>query len=321
MKNLFFFVILNILYTGLFAQVKNDSVFSSSEIIMKTPSGDIFGTLTVPNNLKVSPIVIIIAGSGPTDRDCNSPLGIKTNAYKMLSEGLAENGISSLRFDKRGIGNSKGAMTSEVDLKFETYINDVVSWIALLKKDKRFSKVVLLGHSEGSLIGIVAAEQVNVSGLISVAGVGRPADEILKIQLEKKLPAQLLEESNKILDSLKTGKTVSDVDPSLLALYRPGIQPYMISWMKYDPAQEISKLKIPVLIIQGTTDLQVTVNDAKLLSESYPDAKLLIIQDMNHVLKESDDNMQNNLATYSNPELPLKPELIPEIVNFIKRRQ
>ena len=321
MKNLFFFVILNILYTGLFAQVKNDSVFSSSEIIMKTPSGDIFGTLTVPNNLKVSPIVIIIAGSGPTDRDCNSPLGIKTNAYKMLSEGLAENGISSLRFDKRGIGNSKGAMTSEVDLKFETYINDVVSWIALLKKDKRFSKVVLLGHSEGSLIGIVAAEQVNVSGLISVAGVGRPADEILKIQLEKKLPAQLLEESNKILDSLKTGKTVSDVDPSLLALYRPGIQPYMISWMKYDPAQEISKLKIPVLIIQGTTDLQVTVNDAKLLSESYPDAKLLIIQDMNHVLKESDDNMQNNLATYSNPELPLKPQLVPEIVNFIKTRQ
>jgi alpha-beta hydrolase superfamily lysophospholipase len=317
MKNLFFIIILNLLSIGLFGQIKNDSIFSTSEIILKTSTGDISGTLTIPINLKVSPIVLIIAGSGPTDRDCNSPLGVQTNAYKMLSEGLAKNGISTLRFDKRGIGKSQMAMSNESDLRFETYIDDVVSWISLLKTDNRFSKIILLGHSEGSLIGIIAAEQTDIAGFISIAGVGKPADKVLQDQLKSQLPKQLLDESNKILDSLKVGKTVSNVNPNLVALYRPSVQPYLISWIKYDPAKEISRLTIPVLIIQGTTDLQVTVDDAKMLSASKPDAKLLIIENMNHVLKESDSDIQNNLATYKNVNLPLKSGLVDEIVNFI----
>lgn len=318
MKNLslFFIIALIFLLTGSFGQT-NDSVFSVSEIILKTSTGDISGTLTIPANVKVSPIVLIIAGSGPTDRDCNSPLGVKTNAYKMLSEGLAKNGISTLRFDKRGIGESQAAMTSESDLRFETYINDVVSWISLLKTDTRFSKIILTGHSEGSLIGIIAAEQTDIAGFISIAGFGRSADKVLQDQLKNQLPLKLLDESNRILDSLKAGKTVSNVNPYLVALYRPSVQPYMISWIKYDPAKEISRLTIPVLIIQGTTDLQVAVDDAKLLSASKTDAKLLIIENMNHVLKESDADIQNNMATYINADLPLKSGLVDEIVNFI----
>jgi len=171
------------------------------------------------------------------------------------------------------------------------------------------------------LIGMVAAEQTNVAGFISISGVGRSADIVMQEQLKTKLPPQLLDESNKILDSLKIGKTVSNVNPNLVALYRPSVQPYMISWIKYDPAKEISKLKMPVLIIQGSTDLQVTIDDAKLLSTSKPDSKLIIIDNMNHVLKESDSDIQKNMATYRNPDLPLKAELTTDIVNFIKNRK
>ena len=317
MKRLLFVIALLILSIGLFSQTKNDTVFSESEITLRTSTGDISGTLTVPVTIKTSPVVLIIAGSGPTDRNCNSSLGIKTNAYKMLAEGFAQKGISTLRFDKRGIGKSKAAMISENELTFETYIDDVVGWISLLQSDQRFSGIILLGHSEGSLIGIIAAERTKVSALISVSGAGYPADQILQEQLKDKLSFELLDESNKIIDSLKMGKTVSDVNQNLLFIYRPSIQPYLISWMQYDPAKEISKLKIPVLIIQGTTDLQVTVDDAKMLSASKPDAKLLLIDAMNHVLKESDTDIQKNMATYNKPDLPLKPGLVDGMVNFI----
>ncbi|MFN3999394.1 alpha/beta hydrolase family protein [Algoriphagus sp.] len=318
MKSLFTILALNIFTFCLFAQENTNTVFSNSELVLETSTGKIFGTLTIPTNVKKYPVVLIIPGSGPTDRDCNSPMGIQTNAYKMLSEGFAQNGIATLRFDKRGIGQSQASMTSESELRFETYINDVVDWISLLKTDDRFSSIIILGHSEGSLIGMIAAEQTNVGAFISIAGVGKSADMLLKEQLETKLPPQLLEESNKILDSLKMSKTVSNVNPILAALYRPSVQPYMISWIKYDPAEEIAKLEMPVLIIQGTTDLQVTVNDAELLSEAKPDSKLILVDNMNHVLKEADSDVQKNMATYSNPSLPLKIGLIENLCNFIR---
>ncbi len=301
-----------------YAQVMSVNNPAESEIILKTSSGNIYGTLTIPSNVQKTPVVLIIAGSGPTDRNCNSPIGLKTNAYKMLAAGLAENGISSVRYDKRDIAESKSAMNSESELRFETYIHDAIGWLNFLKADKRFSRIILLGHSEGSLIGIVAAEKTNVSALISIAGVGRTADEVLKDQLKNKLRPQLLFESNRILDSLKNGKTVSKVDQSLLSLYRPSVQPYLISWIKYDPSKEIAKLKVPVLIIQGTTDLQVTVDDAKMLAAAKPGSKLRIIENMNHVLKECGSDLQKNAATYNNPDLPLKKGLVNDIVSFIK---
>jgi uncharacterized protein len=310
-------VLLSINLSVLFAQNKIDSLFTESEIVLKTTTGDISGTLTIPNNIKTTPIVIIIAGSGPTDGDGNNPLGVKANTFKMLSIDFAKNAISTLRFDKRGIGKSKLAMIRESDIRFETLINDVLDWISLLKSDKRFTKIFLLGHSEGSLIGMIAANQSKISGFISVAGPGRSGDKLFQDQLKDNLPPQLQGESNRILDSLKIGERVSNVNPFLLTLYRPSVQPYLISWIKYDPTIEISKLKIPVLIIQGSTDFQVTIEDAKLLKASKSDAKLIIIDRMNHVLKESDSDIQKNRATYLNPDLPIKSELVDEIVGFI----
>ncbi len=317
MKKIICVFILNFLTLGLFAQTNSESKFTESEIVLKTTTGDIFGTLTVPNNLKNSPIVLIIAGSGPTDRNGNSPIGVNTNAYKMLAENLANNGISAVRYDKRAIAASKAAGVSEIDLRFDNYINDAIAWIELIKADKRFSKVIVLGHSEGSLIGMIAAERTNSDGYISVAGCGRAADIILAEQLKTKLPPQLVDESNSILDSLRNGKTVKKVSPILISMYRSSVQPYLISWMKYDPSVEIKKLKIPILILQGTTDIQVPVEDAKLLSAAKPDAKLVIIENMNHILKESEADMQVNMATYTNPDLPLKPELLDSILHFV----
>jgi pimeloyl-ACP methyl ester carboxylesterase len=299
------------------AQKAVTSSFTESEVVLNTPTGDISGTLVVPDKVKKSPVVLIIAGSGPTDRDCNSPLGIKTNAYKMVAEALAANKISSLRFDKRGIGKSKGALKSESDITIDVYINDVILWINKLKQDKRFKGIIIMGHSEGSLIGMIAAEKTSIAKYISLAGSGRPADVILHEQLQKQLPPQMLQESDVVMDSLKAGHTVKKFNPLLASLYRASVQPYMISWLKYDPAAEIKKLKIPVLLIQGTTDIQVSVEDAKLLSAAKPDAKLMLIENMNHILKEAEADRQKNVATYTNPDLPLKSELMKGICDFI----
>lgn len=308
------------LNASVFSNTNMDSTFVESETILKTSTGDIHGTLTLAKTSEPSPLVIIIAGSGPTDRNCNSIAGLHSDAFKMLAEGFAMNAISTLRYDKRGVGASQLAMTSENDLRFETYINDVVDWIRMLKADERFSEIILLGHSEGSLLGMIAANNNPVSAFISIAGVGKSADKVLKEQLEGKLPPPLMQESNRILDSLKIGKIVSDFNPSLITLYRPSVQPYMISWFKYDPAKEITKLKIPIFIIQGTTDLQVSENDAKLLAVSKPQAKLLFIDKMNHILKESEADAQQNMATYQNPTLPLISGLVETIVEFIKTK-
>lgn len=300
---------------------KSINVFASteSEVVLKTATGDLFGTLTVPEETGTFPVVLIIPGSGPTDRDGNSAIGLQTNTYKLLADGFAKNDIASLRFDKRGVGKSKTAMTSESDLRFETYINDVEDWISLLKDDHQFSKIILLGHSEGSLIGMIAAEKIPVDAFISVSGPGRPVDQILQEQLSGKLPLQLQSEAGSIIESLKAGKTVANVSPSLKALFRPSVQPYLISHMKYDPAVEIAKLKIPVLIVQGKTDLQVQTTDAELLAKALPGAKLLLIGNMNHVLKEASDDIQANMATYQNGSLPLKAGLVNSLVEFLNR--
>ncbi|MBI1837066.1 MAG: alpha/beta hydrolase [Flavobacteriia bacterium] len=293
--------------------------FTENEIILNTKTGDIFGTITTPVKVNKSPIVLIIAGSGPTDRNGNNTMGLHTNAYKMIAESLAMKGISSVRFDKRAIGKSKDAgPKTENDLNFDIYIQDAVEWIQLLQKDDRFSSYYILGHSEGSLIGMIAAQKVKINGFISLAGAGRSADIILKEQLSKQLTPELNQQSNDILDSLKMGKKVEKTPPILASIYRESVQPYMISWMKYDPALELSKLNIPILILQGSTDLQVALSDSELLHKAKLDAKYVVIEKMNHVLKDAESDTQKNMATYYDDKLPLKKEMVVELLKFIQ---
>ncbi|MEI6884385.1 MAG: alpha/beta hydrolase [Bacteroidota bacterium] len=293
-----------------------------SEIILKTSSGDIFGTLSLPENSKPVPVVLIIAGSGPTDRDGNSPPALKNsgNCYKMMAEALRQNGIASVRYDKRGIAGSKAAAEKESDLRFENYISDADGWIGMLRSDKRFSKIIVAGHSEGSLIGMIACMNLKVNGYVSIAGSGRPADEILKEQFSN-LPLEMKDKVFPMLDKLKKGDTIGNIPPELFSFFRPGIQPYLISWFRYNPQTEISKLKIPVLILQGEMDIQVSVQDAELLSKAAPKAELKMISRMNHVLKDADtkDKMEQVTKIYTNPDLPLDKTFTDELVKFIQK--
>jgi pimeloyl-ACP methyl ester carboxylesterase len=278
-------------------------------------------TLLLPKDTsKTMPLVLMISGSGPTDRNGNSPmLPGKNNSLRMLAEGLASNGIASLRYDKRGVGESAGAMVAEADLRFETYVDDAVAWCEQLRKDKRFSAVIIAGHSEGSLIGMIAAKRCNAEGFISISGAGRAAADILREQLAGKLPPELATQSDAIMKNLEAGKTTEKTPPELAALYRPSVQPYLISWFRYDPAKSIAVLTVPVLIVQGTTDIQVTVDDAKRLAAANPKAKLLLIEGMNHVLKEVPSDRDKQIASYSNPDLRLAPEFLTGVVDFVRK--
>jgi alpha-beta hydrolase superfamily lysophospholipase len=262
-------------------------------------------------------VVLIIAGSGPTDRDGNNTQGLLTNSYKMIAYELAQNGIASVRYDKRGIGESSKAMKSEEDLVFDDYIDDAVNWVQMLHNDKRFLKIAILGHSEGSLIAMVAADKVKVDAFISVAGIGCSFYDTLKRQLSAQAK-DVYDECVSIMNELKKGNRVADINKDYYSLFRPNVQPYIISVFRYDPAIEIKKLNIPVLIIQGTTDLQVTVNDATILKNSNPDAELKIIDGMNHILKDAPIDQEKNLKTYSNPKLPLSSMFREGLINFMK---
>jgi pimeloyl-ACP methyl ester carboxylesterase len=300
------------------SQAISDPSLTESPVTVKTLAGTLSGTLTMPKDVSGKiPVVLIIAGSGPTDRNCNNGMGLKTDAFKYLAEGLGKAGIASLRYDKRGIGQSASSQ-KEIDTKFTDLSDDADALLANLQGDDRFSKVIILGHSEGSLVGMVACYTgENIGGFISIGGAGRPADVIM-IEQMKSQPPSVQQEFKTIIDSLKKGKTTPKVDPSLYAIARPSIQPYLRSWIPLDPIKVLKKLKLPILIIQGNTDLQVTVADAELLKKGKSEATLKIINGMNHVLKRAPADRQQNLATYTDPSLPLHPELVPDIVDFIK---
>lgn len=288
-------------------------------LALTTPTGTIAGTLDLPAASGKLPVALIIAGSGPTDRDGNSPLLAGHNdSLKMLADALARQGIASVRYDKRGIGASRAAMSSESALRFEDLVGDAEAWIARLRADPRFSRVVVIGHSEGSLIGMLAAAHAGADGFVSLAGIADGLGVVLRRQLAGKLPPALASDNERILASLEHGQTAPDVPPVLLAFYRPSVQPYLISVFKYAPAERIAALHVPTLIVQGTTDIQVGVDQARALEAAKPDATLVIVPGMNHVLKAVSDDPAKQKASYGDPSLPLHPQLAPAIVGFIR---
>ena len=229
--------------------------------------------------------------------------------------------MASLRYDKRGIGGSAAAMSAEKDLRFDTLVDDAAGWVAQLASDSRFSKIAIAGHSEGSLIGMVAAQRGNVPAFVSLEGAGRPADAILREQLRPALPPEVLTQADTIMTQLKAGTLYTGAVPAMLqSLFRPSVQPYLISWFKYDPAVEIAKLHGRVTIVQGTADVQVTMADAEALKRGDPSASLVVVTGMNHVLKISPDvsSQAAVLAGYTNPKLPVAPQVIDAVASGAK---
>ena len=294
------------------------SQFVTEDKMLTTPTGNLKGTLIYPTVAKKFKLVIIQAGSGPTDRNGNSGKAVTANSYRLLAEALSAKNIATLLVDKRGVAGSIGALKSELTLRFDDYADGLAAWVAFIKTDKRIQKVFIAGHSEGSLVGMLAAQKVKVSGYISIAGAGENIDKIITWQYGQQMPkVGLMVDS--LFTRMKNKQPLDTVPPYLLSIFRPSVQPYILSWMLHNPCEEIKKLNVPVLIIQGTTDIQVTMKQALLLKECKPAATFTVIEGMNHILKQAPEDRIKNIATYTDEKLPLIPQFVSAIVTFISK--
>lgn len=286
---------------------------------LDTGNGVLRGTLLLPQTASPPPLALLVAGSGPTDRDGNNPEGGRNAYLQRLAESLAAQGIASLRYDKRGVARSRPAAPNEEQLSVEGYAEDLIAWSDKLAADPRFGPQVLVGHSEGALIASLAAPHSKAAGLVLIAGSGRPIDQVLREQLAVRLPSPLLAQADGILDRLRAGQLQPQVPKPLQALFRPSVQPYLISLFHYDPARALAQVRQPTLILQGTHDIQVDVADAQRLQRAKPDAELQLIGGMNHVLRIVAADPAQQLASYNNPQLPLARELVERLAGFIRR--
>jgi uncharacterized protein len=293
---------------------------SSEPVTVQNEYGSLGGVLEIPEGCSPMPVVLILSGSGTSDRDGNTPGDPnRTDLYKLLGEALRDQAhVATLRYDDHGLGASASALPADVtDFRFETEVKDAGRFVDLMRSDSRFSKVVVAGHSQGSLTGILAAKSSPIDGLISLAGAGRPAGELLHDQLASKLTPALLAELDAAIAKLEAGELAGPLTPPLDQILPEYVQPYVISWFKYDPEQEIGTLQAPTLLVQGKTDTQVSVEDAELLQQGKPDATLALIDDMCHPLKQANLDPNEQKAAYTDPTVPLAAGLMPPLVEFM----
>lgn len=286
------------------------------------PAGPLRGTLLSPATADV-PVVLIVPGSGPTDRNGNNPYGIQASTYRLLAEGLLDRGIASVRIDKRGMYGSASAVADANDVTIDDYAADVRAWVAAIRTRTGARRVWVLGHSEGGWVALLAARQTaDISGLILVSTPGRPLGQVLAQQLQSNpANAGVLSNAMSIVESLEAGKTVdaADIDPALMPLFRPQVQRFLMSELAIDPAALLAGYAKPVLIVQGARDIQVDVQDAQRLKDANPRARLAIVANANHVLKTvHTDTLDDNLAAYSNPDLPLASGVVEAISAFVR---
>lgn len=298
------------------------AVLSSQDISAAGPSGELKGTWTRASDPK-APIILIIPGSGPTDRDGNNPLGIQAGSYRLLSEGLATEGVSTVRIDKRGMFGSAGAVTDVNAVTIKDYVSDVRAWVKAIRSATGADCIWLLGHSEGGLVALASArDEPKICGLILVATPGRPLGDVLKEQLSSN-PANgpLLPLANTAIDKLASGRHIdsSEVPAALAPLFDPAIQGFLISAFSLDPAGLAAQTALPMLILQGERDLQIKIQDAMALKAAAPSAVLKLFPDTNHVLKlVTSDDAGANIATYTDPDRPLAPGTVDAISDFMR---
>jgi uncharacterized protein len=286
------------------------------------PQGALAGTLEEAG--KGAPVVLIIPGSGPTDRDGNNQLGLTAAPYRLLGEALAAKGVSSVRVDKRGMFGSKAAVADPNKVTIAAYAADVHNWVNAIRGKTGAKCVWVLGHSEGSLVALAAAQEPGgICGVISVSGAGRRLSDVIREQLRSNpANAPVLDSALAALDSLEQGKhvDVTAMHPALQKLFAPQVQDFLIDDFRHDPSKLAATLQVPLLIVQGERDLQVSVADAKDLAAAQPKAKLVLLPAMNHVLKAvASDDRAANLATYGDSSLPVDSGLVDAIVGFVKR--
>ncbi|GAA3564891.1 alpha/beta hydrolase family protein [Snuella lapsa] len=271
------------------------------------------GTLILPSGIEKPNLAIIIGGSGPTDRNGNQNL-LKNNALKKLAESISNNNIATFRYDKRVVKQIRQGIIDK-NIVFDDFVTDAVSVIDYFKSTKQFNKIYIVGHSQGSLVGMLAAKN-RADGFISIAGAGQSIDKVIIEQLEKTAP-MFTEDAKKVFQTLSEGKTTEDYPVALASIFNKDIQGFMANWMKYDPKEEIKNLQLPILIINGTKDLQVPAEEATILNEASNNASLVIIDKMNHVLVPIEGDDLENSKSYNESFRMLSPKLIEAITDFI----
>jgi uncharacterized protein len=285
------------------------------------PLGSLKGTMLAPGSGR-APMVLIVPGSGPTDRDGNNPLGVKASTYRLLADGLAARDIGTVRVDKRGMFGSSAAVADGNAVTIDDYVADVQAWIAVIRKQTGVSCVWVLGRSEGGLVALAAAQKLtDICGLVLVSAAGRPLGEVLRTQLRSNpANAPVLDRAMSAIDALEAGNRVdvTGMHPALMPLFAPQVQGFLIDAFSYDPARLIAAVSEPVLIMQGKRDIQVSVADAERLKLAAPKAELVLLPDANHVLKAVvSDDKRANIATYADPTLPLAPGVVDAVANFV----
>lgn len=295
---------------------------STQEVVAPGPAGELKGIWEKAGD-PAAPVAIVIPGSGPTDRDGNSPLGINAGSYRLLAEGLAERGIATVRIDKRGMFASTTAAADPNAVTIDDYVADIRSWVKAIRAEAGAECLWLLGHSEGGLVALAAAQrEPAICGLILVATAGRPMGDVLKGQLQANpANAPFLPEANRAIDALARGERVDEnrLAAPLRPLFDPALQDFLVSTFSLDPVTLIGAVEKPILILQGGSDLQVGVSDAQALKAAAPSAKLVELPDTNHVLKEVPRNdSAANIATYADSNLPLAPGVVEAIEDFMK---
>ena len=291
---------------------------TETDVSLKTATGVLWATQAQPPSGVHGPVAVILAGSGPTDRNGDGP-SIHPDTYKMLAAGLAAQSVTTFRTDKRGVGESASAALSESDMRIQTDATDARAWADEARARTGAPCVWLIGHSEGALLAELAAQNpAGICGLVLISGAGRKLGDVLREQLGG-LPDPLKTKAYAFIAQLEAGHAVMETPPPQLApLFRPSVQPYLISWLAIDPVALLGAQKLPVLILQGDTDIQVGVGDAKRLAAAKPDAKLVILPGVNHILKIAPADRAANVATYGDPTLPLAPGIVDTIAGFLK---
>ncbi len=303
-----------ILILILFCFLKSFSQASNFEIQDLSINNLIDGTLLKPNEIEKPNLIILIGGSGPTDRNGNQNF-LKNNSLKKLAEGLSNNEIATFRYDKRIVKQIKQGNIDR-NIMFDDFVTDAISVIEYFKKKQTFNHIYILGHSQGSLVGMLAAKE-RADGFISIAGPAQPIDDIIIEQIERTYPV-FTNDAKRVLNSLKNGIKTDDYPIELAAVFNRDIQSFMMNWMRYNPKEEIKKLDMPILLINGTKDLQVEPKEAQTLHEAVPDSTLELIANMNHVMVIIEGDNLENSKSYNESFRKISPQLIEAITKIIK---
>ena len=260
---------------------------------------------------------VMIAGSGPTDANGANPISGRNDKMRMLAAALAANGVASLRYDKRGVAHSAAGAPPEEQMTLDASVEDAGLWVDWLREALPGCPVALIGHSEGALIACMTARTRAIAALVLLTGIGRRLEAVIAEQIAANIPEPFAAKARATLAELAAGRRVASVDPALAALFRPSVQPYLISSLTRDPAAELAAFEGPALIVGGGRDMQVSRADFDRLSAANARATTLWLEAMNHVLKDVGETRKANRAAYADPTPPLASGLSGAISAFL----